>query len=89
MLLKKLGSKNVFEISLFCSPRLHLFDTKYNKNSSIVKYYYNLKELFAFSIYSILKCNIPVMVKLDVCGSVFPKVEESCKFVHVESTPLS
>ncbi len=25
------------------SPRLHLFDKKYSKNSHIVKYYYNLK----------------------------------------------
>ncbi len=34
---------NVFERSLLCSPKLHLFDQKYNKNSNIVKYYYNLK----------------------------------------------
>ncbi len=25
--------------SILCSPRLHLFDQKYNKNSNIVKYY--------------------------------------------------
>ncbi len=25
-----------------CSPRLHLFDQKYSKNSKIIKYYYNL-----------------------------------------------
>ncbi len=29
--------------SLLCSPRQHLFDKKKNKNSSIVKHYYNLK----------------------------------------------
>jgi len=34
---------NVFEISLLCSARLHFIDTKYCKNSNIVKYYYNLK----------------------------------------------
>ncbi len=28
---------------VLCSPRLHLFDRKYSKNSNIVKYYYNLK----------------------------------------------
>ncbi len=33
---------HVFEKSLLCSPRLHLFDQKYSKNSNIVKYYYNL-----------------------------------------------
>ncbi len=27
------------------SPRLHLFDEKYNKNSNIVKSFYNLKSL--------------------------------------------
>ncbi len=30
-------------LSLLCSPRLHLFDQKYSKNSNIVKYYYHLK----------------------------------------------
>ncbi len=35
---------HVFEKKrLFCSPRLHLFDQKYNKDGSVVKYYYNLK----------------------------------------------
>jgi len=35
----------VFERSLFCLPRLHLFDKLFNntKNSNFVKYYYNLK----------------------------------------------
>ncbi len=32
---------NVFELSLFCSPRLYLFDQKYSK------YYYNVKQLFS------------------------------------------
>ncbi len=43
--LKSLGSAgflNVFKRSL-CSPRLHLFDQKYSKNSNIVEYYYYLK----------------------------------------------
>ncbi len=31
--------------------RLHLFDEKYSKNSNILKYYYNLKELFSIWIY--------------------------------------
>ncbi len=39
---KYLGSARFFERSLFCSPRLHLFDQKYNKNGNVVKYY-NLK----------------------------------------------
>ncbi len=43
---------NVFERSLFCSPRLHLFDQKYFKNSKIVKYFYNLKWLFSISVYN-------------------------------------
>ncbi len=44
---------NVFDINLIRSPRLHLFDEKYSKNSNIVKYYYNLKWPF-----SIFKCLI-------------------------------
>ncbi len=32
----------VFEWSLVCSPRLHLFDGKDSTNSTIVKYDYNL-----------------------------------------------
>ncbi len=31
--------------------RQHLFDEKYSKNSNIVKYYYNLKELLSIWIY--------------------------------------
>ncbi len=46
---------NVFE----CSPRLHLFDQKYSKNSNTVKYYFTLKQMFSILIY--LKNNIPVM----------------------------
>uniref|UniRef100_A0A673GIN5 Bicaudal D homolog 1a n=1 Tax=Sinocyclocheilus rhinocerous TaxID=307959 RepID=A0A673GIN5_9TELE len=38
---------NVFERILLCSPRLHLFVQKYSKISNVVKYYYNLKELFS------------------------------------------
>ncbi len=34
---------NVFERSILCSSKLHLFYQKYNKNSNIVKYYCNLK----------------------------------------------
>ncbi len=30
---------------------MHLFDKKCNKNSNIVKYYYNLKEEFSIWIY--------------------------------------
>ncbi len=29
-----------FERSLFCAPRLHVFDQKYSKNGNIVNYYY-------------------------------------------------
>ncbi len=29
------------------TPKLHLFEQKYSKNSNIMKYYYNLKELFS------------------------------------------
>ncbi len=32
----------VFERSLLCSTRLHLFEQKYSKNSNILKYYYHL-----------------------------------------------
>ncbi len=41
--------KYIFVISLLCSPSLHLID---QKNSNIVKYYYNLKLLLAVWIYS-------------------------------------
>jgi len=34
--------KNIFERNLLCSPRLHLFEQKYSKDSNIVKYYCNL-----------------------------------------------
>ncbi len=34
-----LGSVRVFERSLFCSPRMHLFDQKYSENSNTVNYY--------------------------------------------------
>jgi len=48
---------NVFKRSLLSSPRLHLFDQKYSKNSNIVKYYYHLKELFSICKY-FSKCNL-------------------------------
>ncbi len=41
---------NVLTSSLFCSPRLHSFDQKYNKNRNIVEYNYNLKQLFSMWI---------------------------------------
>jgi len=31
--------------------KLHIFNQKYSKNSNIVKYYYNLTELFSILIY--------------------------------------
>ncbi len=42
---KFLNSKifNVFERILFCSPSLHLFESKYSKYSNILKYLYYLK----------------------------------------------
>ncbi len=44
---KKYGVRYLKKMSLKCLPRLHLFDQKYSKNSNIVKYYYNLKEMFS------------------------------------------
>ncbi len=41
----------VFEISLLCSPKLHLFDPKYSENSNIMKNYYNLKSILHFNIF--------------------------------------
>ncbi len=38
-------------LSLLCSPRLHLFDQKYSKNSNIAKYNYNLKWQFSILIW--------------------------------------
>ncbi len=38
-----LGLVHIFEKNLLCWARLHLFDQKCNKNSKLVKYYYNLK----------------------------------------------
>ncbi len=40
----------------YAFQRLHLFDKKYSKNSDIVKYCYNLKELFSNLIYFKRKC---------------------------------
>ncbi len=31
-------------LSLLCSPKLHLFDQKYSKNTNIMKYYCKLKK---------------------------------------------
>ncbi len=46
---------NVPQTSILCSPMLHIFDQKYSKNSNIVKYYYNVKELFSeFEYFNIL-----------------------------------
>ncbi len=54
---KSLGSLRFFIYlfeSVLCSPRMHLFDQKYSKNSTIVKYV-----LLQFKIIlSILKCNL-------------------------------
>ncbi len=47
----------VFERSLLCSPRLHLFDQKYNKNSNIVKYFLQFK-IIVFYCQIFLKCNL-------------------------------
>ncbi len=38
------------KIGFFFSPRLPLFDQKHSKNSDIVEYYYNLKQLFSMLI---------------------------------------
>ncbi len=46
-----LDFENIIERSLLCSPRLHLFDQKYSKNSNIVKYFSNY-------IKYILKCHL-------------------------------
>ncbi len=45
----------------FFSPRLPLFDQKYSKNSNIVKYYYNLKELFSVNITIFAAFNITIL----------------------------
>ncbi len=34
---------NVFKKSLFCLPSLHLFGSKYSKNSKNLKHFYYLK----------------------------------------------
>ncbi len=47
-----LAFKNVFERSLLCPPRLHLFNWKYSKNCNIVKHYH-LKWLYV--IYSVME----------------------------------
>ncbi len=49
--------------SILCSPRLHLFDQKYSKNSNIVKYYLSsvLKKkskLHFQHYYSSLQCHV-------------------------------
>ncbi len=35
---KSLGLFNIFEINFLCSPRLHLFDQQYEKNSNIMTF---------------------------------------------------
>jgi len=36
VLFKSLGSVQVFERTILCSPRMELFDQKYSKNSEIL-----------------------------------------------------
>ncbi len=50
-------------LSLLCSPRLHLFDLEYSKNSNIVKYYYNLKQQFFFYFHTFKKNYADLMLK--------------------------
>ncbi len=52
--------KKFVEITFLWSPELYLFDQKYC-NNNIVKYYYNLKDLFSIWIYFNLHVIIPVM----------------------------
>ncbi len=49
------------EKSILLGQRLHLFDQKYSKNSNIVKYFYNsrdLKPISSFVLLYILKCHL-------------------------------
>ncbi len=46
-----LSLKMLFKEGILCSPRLHLFDEKYNQNSNIVKYYYNYIFVFYLKIF--------------------------------------
>ncbi len=63
--LKGLGTLRFFYVfKRRFSPSLHLCDQKYSKNSNIVKYYYNLKELFSISIYIFLNVIYSCDVKL-------------------------
>ncbi len=55
----------VLERSFVCSPRLHLFDKKYNKKSNVVKYYYSLKYFFPILIHFKIEF-IPVVTKLNL-----------------------
>ncbi len=59
---KGLGSAR-FSRSLFCTPRLNLFDQKYRKNNNIVKYYNNRKVFFILIHFKMQF--IPVMAKLN------------------------
>ncbi len=43
--------KNCFTFLKNVSPRLHLFNQKYSKNSNIEKYNYNLKYIFYLYIF--------------------------------------
>ncbi len=55
---------NVFENSLLSSPRMHLFDQNYSKNSNVVKYYYNLNITTVF-YFEIIKYNILMWWKTE------------------------
>ncbi len=54
----------IIERSLICSPRLHIFVEKYNKNCNIVKYFLQFKIIFYFNIFFKMQF-IPVMAKLN------------------------
>ncbi len=63
---------NVFEISILCSPRLHLFKWKCSKGSNILKCYYNSKYLFSIWIFKTLSysCDAKLNFQHDYLFSV-------------------
>ncbi len=63
---------NVFEISISCSPRLHLFKWKCSKGSNILKCYYNSKYLFSIWIFKTLSysCDAKLNFQHDYLFSV-------------------
>ncbi len=62
----------MLNVSLFFSPRLYLFDQKYSKQY-ILKYYYNLQQLFSLHFFITLKKQFNILTSSLQCHIILQK----------------